>query len=219
MSLEIRRKIHVYQEFRELAMHDHLINRVHELEDHVEGANDLYEGGCPIFELEIGEPIDGVDQVPPENNTCHQGDADNKDERSDKDDDDNTENNDNNGGEGNDGMLPIEYENDIKEEPELFAVIDNDESLSDTHDQENLQQEARSKVDLDLESEQESRSKTDRNGDSSNKNNNLQKARSKIVESNIIEGKRPRTAAPILNIKSFKGKKYDNMTTPWSKEG
>ena len=52
MNLETGRCIHGYK-FQELAMPDHVIDRVHELAD-TKGAVDLDKDRCPIFEWEIG---------------------------------------------------------------------------------------------------------------------------------------------------------------------
>ena len=55
MNIKTGKKIHGYR-FTELSMPDHIIDRVHLLATQ-EGATDLDDDGCPVFEWKLGAPI------------------------------------------------------------------------------------------------------------------------------------------------------------------
>ena len=64
MSIETRKRIHGYN-FTQLAMTEHIIDRVHSLTDN-ENAPALDDDGCPTFEWELGTPFPSTNNpVPP----------------------------------------------------------------------------------------------------------------------------------------------------------
>ena len=90
LSLETGKKIHGYK-FTELAMPNNVIDRIHELGEN-EGAEDLDDDGCPIFEWELGTPVRELEDD--ENlDDSHDGDTVDGDTGHDDNDDENTDDN------------------------------------------------------------------------------------------------------------------------------
>ena len=69
MNLQTGKRIHGYN-FTELAMPDHVIARVHELASN-EGAPDLDDDGCPIFEWELGQLLNNIPILPATHDVTH----------------------------------------------------------------------------------------------------------------------------------------------------
>ena len=102
MNVETGRRIHGYR-FTELSMPQHIIDKVHDLAD-AEGAPNLDDDGCPLFEWEIGAPVNAENEEIIENAvitipTDEADDSDSEDEDTDDinhDDDDDNQDDDNN---------------------------------------------------------------------------------------------------------------------------
>jgi len=93
MNIRTGKRIHGYR-FTELLMPQHVIDRVHQLADE-EGAPTLDNDGCPVFDWEIGAPVNNDHKPTIENITPISDDEvensdseDSEDEHEDADDSD-----------------------------------------------------------------------------------------------------------------------------------
>jgi len=89
MNIETGKKIHGNR-FTELSMPQHIIDRVHALAT-AEYAPDLDEDGCPIFEWELGAPVNNDDKIFPNIQPVQEApddESEDEDEDSDEEDDD-----------------------------------------------------------------------------------------------------------------------------------
>ena len=95
MNVNTGKRIHGYN-FTELAMPNHIIDKVHSLADQ-EGAPDLDDDGCPIFEWELNHPIRDPQHntnptiaptTDPDDDLSYDDESYNPDNDSDSDDDD-----------------------------------------------------------------------------------------------------------------------------------
>ena len=180
MNIETGKKIHGYR-FTELSMPQHIIDRVHELAD-AEGAPDLDEDGCPVFEWEIGAPVNAEDEAIPHTPTMPVA-PDDESEESDSTDDDDDEDDDDDDDADDDGESI--GSNSHHEDS------DDDESISDG-----------TPPDPQLKARSDDESIADGSVES------VDELRSEIDPENIVEGKRNRTATVQPNIASFGEKKY-----------
>ena len=125
MSIRTGRRIHGYR-FTELSMPQHIIDRVHQLADD-EGAPNLDHDGCPVFEWELGAPVND-DQEPVINNEVPN--SDDEDENSDsEDEEEDTDDSDDNSSTESDSAQPNNSEND-------YCISDDDDS-DDSDDDDN----------------------------------------------------------------------------------
>ena len=200
MSLETGRKIHGYK-FTELSMPDYVINQVHPFAE-AEGANNLDDDGCPIFEWEIVTPDINIGEDHHENNS--DGEAS---EHADVDVtipsivDDNTENPD------EDLHDDVNINIDVDEEE---PIINNDVIiLPIPHVHHDLRSATTTSSHSSTNSTMlHSRSEGDTSEDDSDTESNVDN-RGEININNVIEGARERRPAPIPNVDTFKGKRYN----------
>jgi len=179
MNIETGKKIHGYR-FTELSMPQHIIDRVHELAD-AEGAPDLDEDGCPVFEWEIGAPVNAEDEAIPHTPTMPVAPDDESEESDSTDDDDDEDDDDDDADDDGESIGSNSHHEDS----------DDDESISDG-----------TPPDPQLKARSDDESIADGSVES------VDELRSEIDPENIVEGKRNRTATVQPNIASFGEKKY-----------
>jgi hypothetical protein len=134
MSIRTGRRIHGYR-FTELSMPQHIIDRVHQLADD-EGAPNLDDDGCPVFEWEIGAPVND-DQEPVINNVVPTSDDEDEDSNSEdsEDNEEDTDDNDDNSSTESGSAQPHNSDDDYSssDDDDSDDNDDNDdESISDT---------------------------------------------------------------------------------------
>ena len=213
MSLESGRKIHGFK-FTELAMPQHVIDRVHELAQN-EGAEELDEDGCPIFEWEVGNKIREL-------NEQQHNEAIIEIQLEEEDQDDEVFDEQNNEEADVRDHLPDNHANYviIEESDDDDSImnmnineISDEESLSDnisrSSEENSTLQEIRSEGSIDDEDEDDEQSVS--SSDSSESDSSIdtqEKVRSEINEENIVDGPRTRPRRQQMNIKSVEGKTY-----------
>jgi hypothetical protein len=228
MNLHTGKMVHGWR-FKELAMPDWVIDKVHELAE-AEDAPDLDEDGCPFFEWELGTPIRTM--IEPQhnhnrdNNTAimpdvNDTDTDNNEDKNDTDADDQEDPDENKDENDHDDAESISDDSDIS-----FDSHSDDESLSNDVDisyKSDTSEEARSDDPKDTE---ESRSATvevrsdpaqkmkyedldlESLFDDESDDNSVHELRSEIDTDNILKGPRNRKQTSRFNIGSTGGKKY-----------
>jgi hypothetical protein len=198
MSLETGRKIHGYR-FTELSMPDHIIDIVHDFAD-ADGAADLDDDGCPVFEWELGTPVITPEEAALETDHNYNDDtvvaesdadsaSDDESVESDTDSDDNDD--------------TTDSDDESLSDP---ATDEDDESRASAPTEES-RSVATNKSRSDVESSV-SRSEEDSSEDSSDDDPDAYPS-TDIDTSNIIEGQRERSKAPAPNVDTFRGKKYN----------
>ena len=194
MSIRTGRRIHGYR-FTELSMPQHIIDRVHQLADD-EGAPNLDDDGCPVFEWEIGAPVND-DQEPVINNVVPTSDDDDEDSNSEdsEDDEEDTDDNDDNSSTESGSAQPHNSDDDYS------SSDDDDSDDNDDNDDESISDTSTPTPHLKTRSDDESIS--DDNSEP------IAETRSEIDTDNVIEGKRVKFATEPPNISSFGGKKYN----------
>ncbi len=193
MNLHTGKKIHGYR-FTELAMPQHVLDTVHDLAD-AEEAPDLDEDGCPLFEWELGAPVNAEDAPLPPAPPMHAVPDDTENDSA-GDDNDENDNDDNDNADDNPSIGPDSH----------HEAHDDDESLSDADvndDNESLSDDTTPDQQLNA------RSANDSIADDSVAP--IDELRSEIDPENVVEGKRNRTASMPSNITSFTGKYHVNM--------
>jgi len=201
MNLETGKRIHGYR-FTELAMSNHIIERVHELAE-MENAPDLDEDGCPIFEWEIGVPINSVDDDEEQGDIPQDNFHDDYGVLTDTDEDDEIEHIDDDLNPDDQPFFPEGEQADETEDNN----VDDDESVLEGDKNDSDAESLGDGGTLDDTDLQEVRS-VDEEGNMSEVRSVHEKARSEIDNHNIIDGKRTRNQASQPNIASFGGKKY-----------
>ena len=230
LSLETGKKIQGYK-FTELAMPNQVIDHIHELAEE-EGAENLDDDGCPIFEWELGTPIRNI--TANDNPRATTIDIDNindddtnksialsEDDSNESDDESDNDNDNDNDDSNNDSE--INNSNDDEDIMDDDQVEDDDESLSDPSDASTLSENNTPNVDNPQEfrsgnTMQEIRSKRHSSDDDlsasefstndANKDNNAININSEINQDNIMEEGRSRRPTQPANIGSFASKKY-----------
>jgi hypothetical protein len=196
MNIETGKKIHGNR-FTELSMPQHIIDRVHALAT-AEYAPDLDNDGCPIFEWELGAPVDNFDnELPPNIQPAQSTSDDDSEEEDDSDDDDDTDDEDDN---ENDDEL------NIKNEDESISSNNPSENVDDEYVNDDESISDNTEIRSDDESIADARSDDDSIADDSDVS--VDELRSEIDSENVVEGKRNRTATTQPNVGSFGGKKY-----------
>ena len=211
MNVETGRKIHGYR-FTELAMPDHIIDKVHALAE-AEGAPDLDEDGCPTFEWELGTPIPTeievhqVEETPVNNAEDNDNAISTQSNEHDSDDVsyDGTYNPEDNDTDSDDDLISYDY--DESDDDESISDQDNIDTTNDTTIQPKTGSENESSEEVRSE-DQELRSDTISEHDSDSESEPTQKLRSKIDTGNIVNEQRRRTKTPRPNVESFSGMKY-----------
>ena len=204
MSLDTGAKIHGFN-FKELAITNTIIDRVHELAE-MENAPDLDEDGCPIFEWEIGDPVHPTNNpIADELDDTPQDIDDNSDDESDTSDHEyNDENNTDEEHYNDDESMNNNNNTEIMEH-ESMELISDDVETEEIRSATNT--EARSVATSDVEVRSEESVKEEHSEYSDNENS-IEEARSEIANENIVTGKRIRKQTELPNIGSFDGKKY-----------
>ena len=182
MNIETGKRIHGYR-FTELSMPQHIIDKVHDLADE-EGAPNLDDNGYPLFEWEIGAPVNDdhepiIEIVPVPDN-----EAKSRDTNDSEDEDEDTDDNDDNASTESESSHPPSSDDDD-------SHSDDDESISDDEP-----------PDPQLKARSDDESLTDDSVEL------IGKLRSEIDAENVVKGKRNRTTTTQPNVDSFGGKKY-----------
>ena len=212
-------------------MPNQVIDHIHELAEE-EGAENLDDDGCPIFEWELGTPIRNI--TANDNPRATTIDIDNindddtnksialsEDDSNESDDESDNDNDNDNDDSNNDSE--INNSNDDEDIMDDDQVEDDDESLSDPSDASTLSENNTPNVDNPQEfrsgnTMQEIRSKRHSSDDDlsasefstndANKDNNAININSEINQDNIMEEGRSRRPTQPANIGSFASKKY-----------
>ena len=220
MSLNSGRKIHGFK-FTELAMPQQVIDRVHELAQN-EGAEELDEDGCPIFEWEIGNRIREINEQHPDEaaRELPLEEVINNNVIIIEDDEDDLDVHEPHVIHEDNHVAIEESDDDSIVNMDINEISD-DESLSDDTNSNTSDdpQEVRSE-----ESANNSDDSDDQDSDSSNDDvsdndesdddesdssiDTHEKVRSEINEGNIVEGSRTRPKRQKMNISSVEGKTY-----------
>ena len=203
MNIETGRKIHGNR-FTELSMPQHIIDRVHALAT-TKNAPDLDNDGCPIFEWEIGAPIDINDDEIPQNIQPVSDDESEDEDVSDEDDHTNNEDDDNSGDDENNNDEDESISSDSQSIHVDDEYVNDDESISDNTEVRS-DEESITEVRSDEESIAEIRSDDESIADDSTVT--VDELRSEIDSDNVVAGKRNRTTTTQPNVGSFGGKKY-----------
>jgi len=190
MNIHTGKRIHGYR-FTELSMPQHIIDKVHDLVDE-EGAPNLDDDGCPLFEWEIGAPVNDdhepvFDFVPVPDDEAESCDTDDN-----EDEDEDTDDNDDNTSTESESNRPPSSDDDNSRSDHDDSNDDDDESISDD-----------SPPDLQLKTRSDDESISDDSVES------IDETRSEIDANNVIKGNRVRFATEQPNISSFGGKKYN----------
>ena len=174
-------------------MPQHIIDRVHQLADD-KGAPNLDNDGCPVFEWEIGAPVNN-DQEPIIDNADPASDDEDESSGSEdsEDEEDDTDDNDDNSSTESESVQSHNSDDDYGSSDDSDdSDDDDDESISDT-----------STPTPHLKTRSDDESISDDNTDPN------PETRSEVDTTNVIEGKRVKFATTQPNISSFGGNKYN----------
>jgi hypothetical protein len=191
MNIQTAKKIHGYR-FTELSMPQHIIDKVHDLAD-AENAPDLDEDGCPLFEWELGAPVNAEAEAFPHVPPMHAA-PDDESEGGDSTDDD--------------GDVEVEDDDDNTDDESIGSKNDHHEA---SDDDESISDDATPDPQLNARSDDGSVESVNNDEDEDDEDHELDELRSEVDPENIVESKRNRTATTQPNISSFGGKYHVNM--------